>query len=89
MLLCIPANLYVHPGLVHKGFKSCVSSSLGFEKEISKQMEKDIFPVSASCFLLAPYGETRGCGRVTPLCPCCCSSQQRHPNPSEMGFFGS
>uniref|UniRef100_A0A8B9J328 Transforming acidic coiled-coil containing protein 1 n=1 Tax=Amazona collaria TaxID=241587 RepID=A0A8B9J328_9PSIT len=29
----------------------------GFEKEISKQTEKDIFPVSALCFLLAPYGE--------------------------------
>uniref|UniRef100_A0A8V5HDW3 Uncharacterized protein n=1 Tax=Melopsittacus undulatus TaxID=13146 RepID=A0A8V5HDW3_MELUD len=27
---------------------------LCFEKEISKQMEKDIFPVSASCFLLSP-----------------------------------
>lgn len=84
---CIPANPYVHQGLGHKGLKPCVSLSLGFEKEISKQMEKDIFPVSASCFLLAPYGEAWGCGRVTPLCRC--PSQHLHPNLSVLGFFGS
>lgn len=40
-------------GAISKSIKDCVSLSLGFEKEICKQMEKDgpgIFPVSASRF---------------------------------------
>lgn len=69
--LCIPANPHLPPGScfqVAKRLFPCVSLSLGFEKEISKQMEKDgpgIFPVSVSCFLL-PHLQG-GSGR---LCRC-------------------
>ena len=68
-----------HQGLVSRWLKGCISLSLGFEKEISKQMEKDgpgIFPVSASCFLLPRLQGgsgrlcQRGTGAAVPVLAC-------------------
>lgn len=58
-----------HQGLLPRQLKGCISLSLGFEKEISKQMlEKDgpgIYPVSAPCCPLPHCRRAqRGCASV-------------------------
>lgn len=53
-----------HQGPVSRWLNGCVSLSLGFEKDISKQTAKDgpgIFPVSAPRFLCPPREAQGGC----------------------------